>query len=89
VDGQLLPAVLNIGSRPTFYFPPAEQTVEVHMLDFHEELYRKTIKVNFIDFLRLEKRFESAVELMDQIRKDIQITREVLAHAPQTPDLPA
>jgi riboflavin kinase / FMN adenylyltransferase len=89
VDNHVLPAVLNIGNRPTFYFPPAEQTVEVHILDFHEELYGKTIKVNFIDFIRLEKRFESAVELMDQIRKDIQTTREVLAHAPNTPDLPA
>ena len=89
VDGRSLPAVLSIGSRPTFYFPPAEQTVEVHLLDFHEDLYGKTIKVNFIDFIRLEKRFESAVELMDQIRKDIQTTREVLAHAPITPDLPA
>ena len=89
LEDRSFPAVLNIGNRPTFYFPPAEQTVEVHILDFHEELYGKTIKVNFIDFLRLEKRFESAIELMDQIRKDIQTTREVLAHAPQTPDLPA
>ncbi len=89
VDGRSLPAVLNIGNRPTFYFPPAEQTVEVHMLDFHEDIYGKTIKVNFIDFLRLEKRFNSAEELMVQIRKDIRSAREVLVHAPQTPDLPA
>lgn len=89
VDNQSHPAVLNIGSRPTFYFPPAEQTVEVHLLDFHEDIYGKTIKVNFIDFIRLEKRFNSAEELMDQIRKDIQTTREVLAHAPKTPDLSA
>jgi riboflavin kinase/FMN adenylyltransferase len=89
VDNQFYPAVLNIGSRPTFYFPPAEQTVEVHILDFHEDIYGKSINVNFIEFIRLEKRFNSAEELMDQIRKDIQTTREVLAHAPQTPDLSA
>jgi len=89
VDSVSYPAVLNIGSRPTFYFPPAEQTVEVHILDFHEDIYGKIIKVNFIDFLRLEKRFHSGEELMDQIRKDIQKTCEVLAHAPQTPNLPA
>jgi riboflavin kinase/FMN adenylyltransferase len=89
VDDRSFPAVLNIGNRPTFYFPPAEQTVEAHLLDFHEDLYQKTIKVNFIDFLRLEKRFNSAEELMVQIQKDIQSAREVLAHAPKTPDLPA
>jgi riboflavin kinase/FMN adenylyltransferase len=87
VDNQSYPAVLNIGNRPTFYFPPVEQTIEVHLLDLHEDIYGKTIKVNFIDFIRLEKRFNSAEELMDQIRKDIQTTREVLDHAPQTPDL--
>jgi riboflavin kinase/FMN adenylyltransferase len=84
-----LPAVLNIGSRPTFYFPPAGQTVEVHIFDFHEDIYKKTIRVNFIEYLRSEKRFQSAVELTAQIQTDIQRTREVLAHAPQTPDLPA
>jgi riboflavin kinase / FMN adenylyltransferase len=84
-----LNAVLNIGSRPTFYFPPAEPTVEVHILDFQDEIYGKILKVNFIEFIRSEKRFQSAVELTEQIRHDIQKTREVLAHAPQTPDLSA
>lgn len=83
------PAVLNIGNRPTFYFPPAEQTVEVHILDFQEDIYGKNIQVEFIDFLRAEKKFESATELTEQIYRDIQQTREVLAHAPQTPDLSA
>ncbi len=84
-----LPAVLNIGNRPTFYFPPAEQTVEVHILDFQDDIYGKTIQVEFIEFIRAEKRFESAAELTEQIHRDIQQTREVLAHAPQTPDLSA
>jgi riboflavin kinase/FMN adenylyltransferase len=89
MDHRSLPAVLSIGNRPTFYFPPVEQTMEVHLLDFHKDIYKETIKVDFIDFLRLEKRFNSAEELMEQIRKDIQSTREVLAHAPKTPSLPA
>ena len=89
VENQSHPAVLSIGNRPTFYFPPAEQTVEVYILDFHKDIYGKTIQVNFIDFIRPEERFSSAEALMEQIRKDIQNTREVLAHAPQTPDLSA
>lgn len=89
LEGNKYDAVLSIGNRPTFYFPPSEQTLEVHILDFQEDLYGKTIRVEFIDFLRAEKRYESATELTEQIHRDIQQTREVLAHAPQTPDLSA
>ena len=89
MEHKKLQAVLNIGNRPTFYFPPAEQTVEVHILDFQEDIYGKTIQVEFIEFLRAEKRFKSAAELTTQIHRDINKTREVLAHAPQTPDLSA
>lgn len=83
------PAVLSIGNRPTFYFPPAKQTMEVHILDFHDDIYGKTIQVEFIEFLRAEKRYDSADELTKQIFRDIQQTREVLTHAPKTPNLSA
>jgi riboflavin kinase / FMN adenylyltransferase len=87
VDGTRLAAVLSIGNRPTFYFPPINTTLEVHILDFHQDIYGKVLQVEFIEFLRKELKFESADELMGQIQKDIQKTREVLANAPQTPDL--
>lgn len=89
VDKSRFDAVLSIGNRPTFYFPPSEQTVEVHILDFENDIYGKTIQVEFIEFLRAEMKFESATELAAQIHQDIQKTREVLNHAPQTPDLSA
>ena len=82
-------AVVNIGNRPTFYQPPAERTIEVHLLDFDNEIYGETIRVNFIERLRHEMRFSSAEELMDQIQKDIHETREVLLHATQTTGLSA
>lgn len=85
----IFPAVLSIGSRPTFYFPPINRTLEVYILDFHQDIYGKNLKVEFIDFLRKEIKFQSAKELIEQIQKDIHTSREVLAHAPQTPDLPA
>ena len=88
-EGNTHPAVLNIGSRPTFYFPSTEQTMEVHILDFEQEIYGTTLQLEFIKYLREEKKFSSARELTTQIRKDIQETREVIAHVPQTPDLSA
>ncbi len=57
VEKSRFDAVLSIGNRPTFYFPPSEQTVEVHILDFENDIYGKTIPVEFIEFLRAEKRF--------------------------------
>ena len=89
VEGMELPAALSIGKRPTFYSSLAEQTLEVHILDFHQDLYGKIIQVKFIDHLRPEIRYATAAELTEQIQKDIKHTREVLDHAPQTPDLPA
>jgi riboflavin kinase/FMN adenylyltransferase len=87
LENKSFQAVLNIGQRPTFYIPPAEMTFEVHILDFDQVLYGKVIKVNLIEFLRPETRFRSAEALMEQIKTDIQQTREVLTHAPQTPGL--
>lgn len=89
VEGAEHPAVLSIGKRPTFYTNPAGQTLEVHILDFHQDLYGKTLRVKFIKHLRPENQYASAAELTEQIQKDIALTREVLIHAPQTPDLPA
>jgi riboflavin kinase / FMN adenylyltransferase len=69
--------VANIGYSPTF--TDHIFTVEVHILDFNEDIYGQRIRVNFIDRLRSEKKFESISELSDQIRKDIEKAREILA----------
>jgi len=81
------PAVLSIGMRPTFYQSSSEQTIEAHILDFHRDIYGKTLKVEFIQFLREEKRYESAEQLIQQIQRDIQQTREVFKHATTTTNL--
>jgi len=87
LQGQEHPAVLNIGKRPTFYSSLAEQTLEVHILDFNQDLYGRSLRITFIDFLRPETRFDSAAHLIEQIQKDILLAREVLAHAPQAPNI--
>jgi len=74
-------AVVNIGHRPTFYDNPALQTIEVHLLDFDKDIYGSHLSLNFIERIRDEVKFNSADELMGQIRKDIMDAREVLEHA--------
>ena len=69
--------VANIGYSPTF--DDNLFTVEVHLLDFEGDLYGKKIRVNFIKRIRDEKKFSGIDELSEQIRIDIQKTRETLS----------
>ena len=81
VNGDLHQAVVNIGHRPTFYSKPAEKTIEVHILNFNQEIYGEKLKLEFYDRIRDELKFGSAEELMSQISKDINTTRKVLSNA--------
>ena len=69
--------VANIGYSPTF--EDHEFTVEVHILDFNENIYGKKIRVNFIKRIRDEIKFETIDALIDQIKNDIDAAREILA----------
>ena len=63
-------AVVNIGSRPTFY-KNSETLVEVHIPEIHQNLYGQTLYVELEAFLRKEQVFKSLKELKEQIKKDI------------------
>ncbi len=68
--------VANIGYSPTFN--DHIFTVEVHILDFEDDIYSQDIRVNFIQRLRAEKKFSDIEALSDQINKDILKAREIL-----------
>ena len=78
VGAERLPAVTNIGTRPTFEGDQLVPIVEAHLLDFHADLYGTEMRLAFIDRLRGEQRFSGPEELVAQIRKDIERTRAVL-----------
>jgi riboflavin kinase/FMN adenylyltransferase len=69
--------VSNVGTRPTF--GGGDETIEVHLLDIDEDLYGRTMRVEFIHRLRSEQHFESVDALVVQIEKDIEETRLLLA----------
>ena len=77
-EGQTKPAATFIGRRPTF--SGAERIVEVHVLDFTGDLYRRTLKIDIIERLRGEQKFDSAEALKAQMEKDIVTIREKLAN---------
>ena len=68
--------VANIGYSPTF--DDHIFTVEVHILDFKKNIYGDTIRVNFIQRLRDEIKFESIEALAAQIHLDIDKARQIL-----------
>jgi riboflavin kinase/FMN adenylyltransferase len=75
-DGRCEKGVLSIGSNPTF--PGKGYSLEVHILDFEQELYGKQIELVFIQKLRDEHKFGSPEQLVVQIRKDIEEARGIL-----------
>jgi riboflavin kinase/FMN adenylyltransferase len=74
-------SVTSLGVRPTFDNPPAAPRVEAYLLDFDDDLYGQTVRVEFLEFLRPELRFDSAATLIDQMILDTQKAREVHANA--------
>lgn len=76
LEGNSRPGVLNIGFNPTF----ADQrlSIEVHIFDFHEDIYGKTLEIRFIERIRDEIRFESPGELIAQIERDVLLARKLL-----------
>jgi riboflavin kinase/FMN adenylyltransferase len=76
-DNRIYKGVANIGYSPTF--DDNEFTVEVHLLDFAENIYDEKIRVNFIERIRDEKKFADISELKEQINQDIKTADKILA----------
>ncbi len=68
--------VANIGFSPTF--GDNMFTIEVHILDFNHDIYNTRIRVNMVQRLRDEKKFDSIDQLSKQIRHDIETARDIL-----------
>ncbi|WP_291320478.1 bifunctional riboflavin kinase/FAD synthetase [Desulfonatronospira sp.] len=76
IAGRVHAAVANIGYNPTFgndYL-----SVEVHIFDFHQDVYNRNIKVYFVQRLRSEKKFAGIEELKAQITQDCNLARDIL-----------
>ena len=77
VDGRRLPSATSIGIRPTFGL--TERLVEVYIMDFAEDLYGKTIGVEFVERLRGQETFSGIDALIEQVNLDVANARASLA----------
>jgi len=71
------PSVSNIGMNPTFN--ESARSVEAHIFDFDRDLYGQRIKLEFVERIRGERKFESGDALAKQIAADLKRAREILA----------
>jgi len=74
---RMLAGVCNIGVRPTVE-DSAGRTVEVHLLDVSENLVGKELFLEFVKFLRPERKFSGLPELQAQIANDCVEARTIL-----------
>lgn len=68
-DGRKLPAVTNIGVRPSVSLTPMLR-IETHILDFDEDIYDQPLTINLIRRIRPERRFNSLDSLKKAIETD-------------------
>jgi riboflavin kinase/FMN adenylyltransferase len=72
--------VANLGLRPTVEGDGARSSLEVHLFDFVGDIYGRRLEVEFVSFLREEKRFSSLALLQEQIARDASLARDLLLH---------
>ena len=75
VKGVKHEGITNIGHRPTF--GKKDLLIESHLFDFDEFIYGANIKIEFIERIRSEKKFDSVEELIENIKKDVEFAKKL------------
>ena len=75
---QELNGVVNLGVRPTIGSATGERLLELHLLDFDQDIYGEDVEVTFVSLLRAEQKFGSLDALKAQIARDTAAARRVL-----------
>lgn len=73
-EGRRKMGMMNIGTNPTVSILE-ETTLEVHILDFEQNIYGEEIIIHFLDHIRKEQKFEQLELLTEQLKRDENYTR--------------
>ncbi len=76
VDGKSYKGMMNIGNKPTI--KNIFRTLEVHLLEFQQEIYSKVITIHFVKRIRDEVAFKELGELKQQLKKDRAVISTIL-----------
>ena len=73
-NSKYLKGIANLGYRPTFN--QRKILLEVHLFNFSGNLYDKYLSVEFLKFIRKERKFRNIDQLRNQIKKDLNIAKK-------------
>ena len=68
IDRDYYYALTDIGTNPTFENKKVK--IESYIMNFSKDIYGKNINIEFLEYLRSDYKFNSAEELIDQMKKD-------------------
>ena len=71
-----LKGIANLGYRPTFN--QKKILLEAHIFNFYGNLYNKSLTIEFINFIRKEKKFKNIKDLKKQIKLDLKVAKKKL-----------
>ena len=74
-SSKYIKGIANLGYRPTFN--QKKILLEVHLFNFSGNLYNKLLSVEFLKFIRKEKKFNNVNQLRTQIKKDLNIAKNI------------
>jgi riboflavin kinase/FMN adenylyltransferase len=77
LDGERHDGAAYLGTRPTY--DDGMPVLEVFLLDFDGDLYGREIEVEFVDFIRPDRKFDTSEALIAQMQADCERTRDILA----------
>jgi riboflavin kinase/FMN adenylyltransferase len=78
VEGESHVAAVNVGIRPTFKTGRG-LLVEAFLLDFEADIYGRELRLDFLQRLRGERRFDDIDALVEQMHRDVEDTRRIAA----------
>ena len=74
-NNKILKGIANLGYRPTFN--QKKILLEVNIFNFSGNLYNKKLRVDFLKFIRKEKKFNGIDKLRKQINLDIAVAKKI------------
>ena len=77
VDGHQYKGMLNIGNRPTLN-NGSNISIEVHIIDFCQDIYNTSLRIEFVTQVRKEVQFSSVEELVQQLHKDKKLIQTII-----------
>lgn len=77
IGGKRYEAMINLGHNPTMNYSQ-KLSLEVHLLNYHDDIYGKLVSVEFVQFIRNEIKFKNRDNLIMQLEQDARVIHRLL-----------